>query len=51
MGARELAQHVGHDIRVVLYSSEDYTYDTSIECEDCSEVLHSEDWEDDNVQD
>lgn len=45
MTARELAQHVGHDVRVVTYSSEEYTYDTSIECEDCSEVLYSADWE------
>jgi hypothetical protein len=46
--ARELAQHVGHDIRVVMYSSEDVTYDTSIKCEDCSEVLYDAEWGDED---
>lgn len=48
LNARELAQHVGHDIRVVMYGSEHVTYDTSIECEDCSEVLYDAEWGDED---
>jgi len=44
LNARELAQHVRHEIRVVLYASESHTYDTSIVCEDCAEVLHDAEW-------
>ncbi len=35
----ELAEHIGHKIEVVKYSSEEEVYSVCVECETCYEVL------------
>jgi len=35
-----LTRHLGHDIQCVMYGNE---VNVSLECEDCNEVLRSED--------
>ncbi len=39
----ELKTHIGHQIVVVRYGTEQDTWNVAIECEDCNEVLDDAD--------